>query len=240
MSTTIDPKDLLARVAARGRPDVARRLAQLAPGRAPLPIHAGPLEIAGPWSPATTALVVDGPVTIAGALITAAEDGDGGLLVLLGPVRCTSLLAAAGSTTLCAGALDVDELLFAATRDVVFEQHGPLRAGAIVSGAGTGWLTSYHDEVVAAALHDHVADGRTGRGHAAARALPRRNLAEVMVPEVVDLAEWEAFSDDERAAERADGNGPLTYAGFDERAVHARFFAGQPLLQPGWRATLAG
>ncbi len=194
-------------------------------------VHDGDLHVSGAWSPPASPYAVLGNLTVEGSLITAAADRDGGLLVVAGNARCRDLLAAAETTTYIGGALTVDGLLFAATRDVIFELFGPLRARFAITGAGTGWLTSYHDDVTVDGYYDYFADGRTRKPHAAMATQPAVDLRREVVEDLLELEEWACMSDDERAAETAEGMTALDYAGFDEERVHARFYAGEPLLK---------
>lgn len=225
---TLSVHEVLERI---DNPELARQARGLLEnfGDRPIEVHEGDLEASGPWSPPASPYVITGDLRVAGSVITSAENRDGGLLIVLGGIYCQDLLAAEESTTLC-GRVEVPGLLFAATRDVIFEVFGPMKVHYLISGAGTGWLSSYHDDVSLSGYHDYFTDGRTGEAHAAGETQHHVDLRHLVVEDVLDFEEWECMSDDERAAETADGQSRYDYAGFDEHEVHRRFYAGQPIL----------
>ncbi len=193
-------------------------------------VHEGDLRVAGPWSPPASPFIVTGDLLVDGSLITCAADRDADLLVAMGAVRCRDLMAVPESTTFCGGPLEVEGLLFAAARDVIVHAYGPLRARYLISGAGTGWLSSFHDDVSVDGYFDYFADGRTTKAHAAMQTQPRVDLRQEVVPELLDLSEWECMSEEERAAELESGETPFSYASFDERGAERRFRAGEALI----------
>ncbi|CAM3628871.1 hypothetical protein G4177_32115 [Corallococcus sp. ZKHCc1 1396] len=173
------------------------------------------------WRPPNAYTLVMGDLEVEGNVLVEAAGHDEGVLVVFGDVTCRNLFVGVGFSFVCIGTLRVKEVLVACSADSVTYAAGVVEAEIVDSGSGA-WLTLFGDPsgLRAKYLTHYVMHGRTP-----IRSQNPPDLRALVVPEVLDLEEWESLSPEEQADED-----PKIVIKLDERAARRRLASGESLF----------
>ncbi|TSC25214.1 hypothetical protein [Corallococcus sp. Z5C101001] len=177
---------------------------------------------AAPWRPAQPYTLVKGPLEVEGNVLVEAAGHDQGVLVVFGDVTCRNLYVGVGFSFVCTGTLRVKEAIVATAADSVTYVAGAVEARLLDSGSGA-WLTLFGDPSLLRVEHltYYVMHGKKP-----IKSPPPPDLRTLVVPEVLDLEEWESLSPEEQADEQ-----PEDLIKLDNRAARKRLGSGASLFQ---------
>jgi hypothetical protein len=174
------------------------------------------------WRPPNAYTLVMGDLDVEGNVLVEAAGEDMGVLVVFGDVTCRNLMVGVGFSFVCTGALRVKETLVARAADSVTYAAGVVEAELVDSGSGA-WLTLFGDPsgLRAKYLTHYAMHGRN-----ALQTSNPPDLRALVVPEVLDLEEWDSLTPEQQADED-----PKLIIKLDARAARKRLAAGASLFR---------
>ncbi|RKG61399.1 hypothetical protein D7V80_34730 [Corallococcus sp. CA054B] len=176
---------------------------------------------AAPWRPPNAYTLVMGSLDVEGNVLVEAAGHDEGVLVVFGDVTCRNLFVGVGFTFVCTGTLRVKETLVATSMDSVTYAAGVVEAEVVDSGSGA-WLTLFGD---ASQLHVKHLTYYVMNGRKVIKSQNPPDLRTLVVPEVLDLEEWDSLSAEEQADED-----PKDIIKLDAGAARERLARGESLF----------